>query len=630
MAETVTQKSETFEVLSIDRIRVSGTNPRKVFAKEAMEELEESIRQKGILQPILVTPRNGHYELVAGERRLRAAKSVKLDRVPAVIRELTDVEVLECQIIENNQRADLDPIAEAHGFLAILKQPEYSIDRLADRIGRPRAYIEKRLALAKHLDPAVQDLVQTGELGLTSALAIARLAGKKAQVGLAKEAIKRQYSARDVQSQVQRDSQVLKDAPFDKTACKTCLQNGTAHAELFDTGSLSGHCLNPNCYRGKVDQWIAGELAKAKAAGRRVLTGKEMNSPPAERVDSLRYAMPGKTWQAKCAKCKKTALAIHQEQWSQREKSLVEICVDAACRKALRRQSRSSGSRQSGSQEDYLRGPRVWSAAVPLLAWAAAQDSPLPRTHEPQGKAIQQFAAEMVFGLLRRVETHVGIETTAVAQILIQAGILNWRKATSAGAFLNYEQGAFPNVAAISDAAAAADVDLVRVARALNEVMLAALYSERMSDTALPTVFLAKSFPLPAFRYTEHWLSEMFLRAQVEDLCRELGLKTTGTVKQLKERILKAQEEKPLPLPKQVADAIGKLGQAKPTKAAKGGKKGGKAKARKKTVRGICRECRCTEDDPCIDEKTGETCAWADAEQTLCTACADKGGKGGD
>lgn len=152
------------KVVAIDMVRGGGLNPRKVFRDGELDELAESIRQKGLVQPIIVRPDPaGGYEIVAGERRWRASQKAGLHTVPVIVRDLNDQEVLELAIIENVQRADLNPIEEAGGYQELMERFAYTQDALADVIGKSRSHVANTVRLLK-LPPDVQALVQSGEL----------------------------------------------------------------------------------------------------------------------------------------------------------------------------------------------------------------------------------------------------------------------------------------------------------------------------------------------------------------------------------------------------------------------------------------------------------------------------------
>ncbi len=138
-------------VVSLDQVHAGKLNPRKDFREDELEELTNSIRQKGLVQPIIVRldPAGGGYEIVAGERRWRAAQRAGLHQVPVIVRDLGDQEMLEFAIIENVQRADLNAIEEAAGYNELVLRYGYTQERLAEEIGKSRSHLTNTLRLLK-------------------------------------------------------------------------------------------------------------------------------------------------------------------------------------------------------------------------------------------------------------------------------------------------------------------------------------------------------------------------------------------------------------------------------------------------------------------------------------------------
>jgi len=188
-------------IVPIDQIRGGKLNPRREFREEELEELAESIRQKGIVQPIVVRPDRiaGGYEIVAGERRWRAAQKANLHTMPAIVRDLSDQEVLELGIIENVQRADLNAIEEAGGYRELIERFGYTQDQLAEVIGKSRSHLANTLRLLK-LPESVQALVQEGKLTAGHARA---LVGREDAEALAQRIIERDMNVREVEALVQ-------------------------------------------------------------------------------------------------------------------------------------------------------------------------------------------------------------------------------------------------------------------------------------------------------------------------------------------------------------------------------------------------------------------------------------------
>ena len=188
-------------MVSISEIASSPLNPRKDFREDELAELAESIRTKGLVQPIIVRPSSmgRGYEIVAGERRWRAAQKASVHNVPVIIRELNDREVLELAIIENVQRQDLNAIEEATGYRELVGRFDYSQEQLSEIIGKSRSHVANTLRLLK-LPVAVQALVQQGQL--TAGHARALIGHDDAEV-LSRKIIDDGLNVRDVEAMVQ-------------------------------------------------------------------------------------------------------------------------------------------------------------------------------------------------------------------------------------------------------------------------------------------------------------------------------------------------------------------------------------------------------------------------------------------
>jgi len=187
-------------VVPIDLVHGSKLNPRKTFREEELAELAESIRQKGIVQPIIVrADPAGGYEIVAGERRWRAAQRAGQHNVPVIVREYDDQQMLEVAIIENVQRADLDPIEEAAGYNELIVRFAYTQEKLADVIGKSRSHLANTLRLLK-LPDGVQAMVSEGKLTAGHARA---LVGRADAEDLARKIVDQNLSVRDIEQLVQ-------------------------------------------------------------------------------------------------------------------------------------------------------------------------------------------------------------------------------------------------------------------------------------------------------------------------------------------------------------------------------------------------------------------------------------------
>jgi len=176
--------------------------PRRHFDDAGLEELAASIREHGVLQPVIVTQSLEGYVLVAGERRVRAARRAGLARIPAVVRQLADRDQLELAIVENVQRADLDPIEEAHAYRQLIDEFGLSQEEVAIRVGRARATVTNTLRLLE-LDPAVQAAIVDGRISEGHARALASLA-REQQATVLRTIVEQALSVRQTEELVRR------------------------------------------------------------------------------------------------------------------------------------------------------------------------------------------------------------------------------------------------------------------------------------------------------------------------------------------------------------------------------------------------------------------------------------------
>lgn len=193
----IPKSSTTLVRVPIALIRPGATQPRRTFSEDALAELTESIREKGLLQPLLVRPRGEGYELVAGERRWRAAQLAGLAEVPVVIRDLADREALELALIENLQREDLNPVEEALGYQRLLEM-DMTQEQVARSVGKARATVANALRLLQ-LPQAALDALEQGAITAGHARALLALPEARRLWGLG-EIISRNLSVRQAEA----------------------------------------------------------------------------------------------------------------------------------------------------------------------------------------------------------------------------------------------------------------------------------------------------------------------------------------------------------------------------------------------------------------------------------------------
>jgi ParB family chromosome partitioning protein len=192
------RSGEGLRQIDLDRIRPNPKQPRKDIAPEALAELTESIRRDGLLQPVVVRPIPDGFELIAGERRWRAAQAAGLLKVPALVRHVADEHMLEYALIENIQREELDPIEEASAYQALMEDLELTQEDVAERVGKNRATIANAIRLLA-LPAKVRDLVRAGAVTAGHARALAALGSHSLQLRLAEKIMKEGLSVRQTE-----------------------------------------------------------------------------------------------------------------------------------------------------------------------------------------------------------------------------------------------------------------------------------------------------------------------------------------------------------------------------------------------------------------------------------------------
>lgn len=258
------------EVALVD-ISTGRTNPRNVFNEQAIQELSESIKVNGLLQPLLVRPLGEGYELVCGERRLRACKLIDLKSVPVQIKNLNDQEALEAQIIENLEREDVHPLHEAETFKLMIDKGNYTSEGIATKIARSERFVLQRLSL-NNLNAEWKKLFLNGDIHLAKALIIVRLE-KKYQKEVAQNAsdwsggIK---SAKQLQSFIDSNiTALLSKAVFDPVdenlvkragACSNCPKRSGANGSLFPDVREDDRCFDKACFETKTERYIHNEI----------------------------------------------------------------------------------------------------------------------------------------------------------------------------------------------------------------------------------------------------------------------------------------------------------------------------------------------------------------------------------
>ena len=292
-ADAATIDQGRFEEIAISDIRISKTN-RKHFNEAKLNELAASIKDMGVAQPILirpVTPTTEEpeiYEIVAGERRFRASKIADVTTIPAMIRNLTDLQAAKIQILENLQREDPHELEEALGYQALMLSHGYNADQLADELKKSRSYIYARLKLCALAEPLHKDFLDR-KFSASTALLIARIPVPELQIKAAKEIMAPNrdgdpMSVRDAQRYLQNSYMLdltkatfdIKDAKLLATAgsCVKCPKRTGNQPEVF-TDTSANICTDPDCFNEKKAALDTRKINDANKKGIPVLEGEE-------------------------------------------------------------------------------------------------------------------------------------------------------------------------------------------------------------------------------------------------------------------------------------------------------------------------------------------------------------------
>jgi ParB family chromosome partitioning protein len=289
----------SIQEIPLESIRESKTNPRSQFDQPKLAELAENIRQHGVLQPILVRPLPeggaGTFELVAGARRYRASKLAGRESIPATVRELTDTQCLELQLVENLQRADVHELDEAQGYAALMQlQPEtYTVETISVKVGKSQAYVYGRLRLTQ-LIPEAKQAFYEAKLTVAHAFEIARLQPNDQRralqecfpqsrntAAILKDKKAEATTVRELRAWIEREIHLdLTNAPFDPQdetllpkagACARCPKRTGSNPLLFPEVRQKSTCTDRECYRAKVEALVQIQVKPIEEKGEKPL-----------------------------------------------------------------------------------------------------------------------------------------------------------------------------------------------------------------------------------------------------------------------------------------------------------------------------------------------------------------------
>ena len=336
----------------------SATNPRQHFEEDDLNELAETIRKSGVYQAILARPKDDRLEIVFGARRFRASQLAGRETIPALVREMSDAEVLEAQLVENLQRRDVHPMEEAEGYkrLLSLAEPTYTVEQIAAKVGKTPVYIATRLKLTDLCDEVAAQFYQN-HIGTGHALLLAKLPAEMQTPGLT-ACFKEVYTGnsdkparillpvRNLRFWIETNVLLLlKDAPFDKRnaqlvpavgSCVDCPKRTGHNKLLFADLGKQDNCTDPTCYQAKVQAHITASVAakpqlvqistayRAQAEGSTVLSrGKYVAISEERPADKEQAKRP------EFKTCKYATEAIITE--GEGQGTIHKVCTHAAC-----------------------------------------------------------------------------------------------------------------------------------------------------------------------------------------------------------------------------------------------------------------------------------------------------------
>jgi ParB family transcriptional regulator, chromosome partitioning protein len=330
------------KMLFLDSIRESPLNPRKNFFN--LEELAEDFKKRGILQPLMVRPKNQHYELIFGARRFRASKIAGLQQVPAIVREMDDNDALETMIVENGKRDDVHELEEAAGY-KMLRDRGYEVSAIAAKVSKDESYVYKRLKLLDLIKP-IQAAFLEGRINAGHAMHIARLPGdaqKQAFEMLFTDRWGYKQSGKDLEARSVKDLEIwikehilldLHSVPFKKDdaslipaagSCMNCSYRTGFIPQLFSDLAKKDTCTHPTCFQAKLMEHTT-RLVEANPSYARVTLDYNRTAANKTVLPQSEYHLI----ETKKDRCQLMQKAIVIEGHSQCG-HVVEICADPKC-----------------------------------------------------------------------------------------------------------------------------------------------------------------------------------------------------------------------------------------------------------------------------------------------------------
>jgi len=379
---------DEFRLIPLADLCESPTNPRRHFAAKAMDELIESVRQQGVVQPIVARMLNtkvagvkADYEIVTGARRFRASKAAGRDTIPAIVRLLSDVQVIEIQMIENLQREDIHPLDEAHGYQTLIDKTGLEVAAIAGKVGKSESYVYQRLKLLALIEKA-QKAFLAEKITAGHAILIARLQPADQADALHECTQGFRTSVRDLIDWIDRHVHMdLNEAPFKKDdaqlvpyagACVNCPKRTGFQPALFPDIAKKDTCTDPKCFQAKLQAFSTQRLAELKEQGKDVVKIVEYisHNKPKGALDSSQYEKAGNT------KCPDTKVGMLVDAHDLGK--TMNVCTNPKCKIHFGRAARESQSitrtgRNLAQERKHVASEQAREEAIGIIATDTAK-----------------------------------------------------------------------------------------------------------------------------------------------------------------------------------------------------------------------------------------------------------------
>ncbi len=493
----------------------AGHNPRRHFDLARMRELIESVRAQGIIQPIVVRGiADGRYQIIAGERRWRAAREAGLDEIPAFVRVVDDLQSMQMAMVENTHRDDLAPSEEAQKARDLLTLCHGDRDEARHRLGWSASKLASRLALL-HCTPAVLEALDTRRLTLGHGELLATLAADT-QDGTLPRILEQGISIAQLRERIGQVARPLGRATFDQADCQGCPHNSEVQGQLFATHIDSGQCSNPKCYGDKTRRALeAKKLAMAQEVAAVWLdTERALETYAVLEATGTRGVGPQQLAEG-CRQCAHFGILIGTAP-GQEGRLTEDVCFNLACRG----EKQEAYRRLLGTPQDVPAADIGATPTTPPTRRAAAVPKQ-PTVESPQAEAMPQRVQDVTDAKLRTIAADLAREDARVARAVRLYALLR-----DAG-FTDTEK---LGVVAVPTARASAMATLVALADdqcvALEAALVRYILMER-NDGDLPGATVAILATTQTDLTQRFRVDEPFLRAHrkagMDALLREAG-----------------------------------------------------------------------------------------------------------